>query len=121
MSVTNERRYALHKRFNEVLGREEAATMMDYLPPVGWADVATKNDLNTLGTGLRSETALLGSELRAEMGDIRAEMGDIRAEMRIGFAEVRAEMHKGQRDLVFAMIASNVSIAGLAVAVSQLL
>lgn len=76
---------------------------MDYLPPVGWADVATKSELH-----------LLGSELRVEMGDLRTEM-------RVGFAEIRTEMHKGQRDLVFAMIASNVSIAGLALAVSQLL
>jgi hypothetical protein len=30
-------------------------------------------------------------------------------------------MHKGQRDLVLAMIGSNVSIAALAVAASQLL
>jgi len=27
------------------MGSERAATMMDLLPPVGWADVATKHDL----------------------------------------------------------------------------
>ena len=61
MTITNEDRYALQERANSVLGREHAATMMELLPPVGWADVATKSDLDaqseTLTLKLRLEWA----------------------------------------------------------------
>ncbi|MGL4299842.1 MAG: hypothetical protein ACRCW4_12275, partial [Candidatus Neomicrothrix subdominans] len=33
---------------NHVVGRKEGTTLMELLPPVGWADVATKRDLDQL-------------------------------------------------------------------------
>ena len=46
MAITEENRHQLYRRLEEVLGHEEATTMMEHLPPVGWADVATKRDLD---------------------------------------------------------------------------
>jgi hypothetical protein len=40
---------------------------MEHLPPVGWADVATKRDLDHLALELRAEMANLAAELRAEL------------------------------------------------------
>jgi ribosomal protein L9 len=45
MSTAEQERHDLHGKLEAVLGRDEAATLMSYLPPVGWADVATKHDL----------------------------------------------------------------------------
>jgi len=54
--ATDERtRHLLHQRLEEVLGPEEAATLMEQLPPVGWADVATKRDLENLRLDIRAE------------------------------------------------------------------
>ena len=39
---------------------------MELLPPVGWADVATKEDLHHLESRLSSRIDVLGSDLRAE-------------------------------------------------------
>jgi hypothetical protein len=49
MSTAEQERHDLHGKLEAVLGRDEAATLMSYLPPVGWADVATKHDLGLLG------------------------------------------------------------------------
>ena len=48
--VLDERsRHQLYLRLEETLGAEAASTLMEHLPPVGWADVATKRDLDALG------------------------------------------------------------------------
>lgn len=47
--VLDERaRHELYLRLEQALGAESAATLMEMLPPVGWADVATKRDLDAL-------------------------------------------------------------------------
>lgn len=48
MAIDERARHELHRKLDEVLGPQEAATLMAHLPPVGWADVATKDDLNHL-------------------------------------------------------------------------
>lgn len=53
----------MYQRLEEMMGNEQATTLMEHLPPVGWADVATKRDLEMLS--LRLE-ALLHRELRAQ-------------------------------------------------------
>lgn len=48
MAIDERARHELHRKLEEILGAEEAATLMAHLPPVGWADVATKHDLAQL-------------------------------------------------------------------------
>lgn len=48
MSVTESERHQLFTRVEEVLGEQAAATMMSLLPPVGWADVATRHDIERI-------------------------------------------------------------------------
>lgn len=81
---TEEERYDLHKGLRGVLGPERAATLMAHLPPVGWADVATKSDLTNLGN------------------------------------ELRVELHREIRNVIFAMVASNATLASLAFAAARL-
>ena len=45
MVVDERSRHQLYRRLEEVLGSEAATTLIEHLPPVGWADVATKQDL----------------------------------------------------------------------------
>ena len=48
MVVDERSRHQLYSRLEEVLGAEAATTLIEHLPPVGWADVATKHDLASL-------------------------------------------------------------------------
>ena len=48
MSLSEQSRFELHRGLEEVIGSERAATLMAHLPPTGWADVATKQDLAAL-------------------------------------------------------------------------
>lgn len=56
--VLDERsRHELYLKLEQVLGPDRATTLMELLPPVGWADVATKRDLENLELRLRADIA----------------------------------------------------------------
>jgi hypothetical protein len=110
VTVDEQRRLRLFEAVREALGEQEAATLMEYLPPVGWADVATKRDLDALGAELRGEMAELRSDVRAEMAEFRS--------------EIRVELHDALREqttrLVTWMIPTWLSAVGIAVAAAHL-
>jgi len=63
MAIDERARHQLYLRLEEQLGAEAATTLMEHLPPVGWADVATKRDLDQLADRLRAEFADLEGDL----------------------------------------------------------
>jgi hypothetical protein len=67
MSVTEYERNQLFAWFEEHMGKERAATMMSLLPPVGWADVATKRDLDALAERLQASSKAELHELRSDL------------------------------------------------------
>jgi hypothetical protein len=48
MAIDERRRLQLAQDAKRALGDESGITLMEMLPPVGWADVATKDDLARL-------------------------------------------------------------------------
>jgi hypothetical protein len=101
MSIDEHHRHQLHSRLTDLRGPDEADTLMEHLPPVGWADVATKQDLAHTEALLRQDLAhtealmreglahtealvqeglahtesLLRAELRAEVSSLDANLG----------------------------------------------
>ena len=80
MAITEHDRHALHSTLIETLGSERADTLMDHLPPVGWADVATKNDLRHLEERIdaRLDRMQVRTDARFEQVDARFEQVDAR-------------------------------------------
>jgi hypothetical protein len=72
MAPVDERaRHELYERLQHAVGEDATETLMSLLPPVGWADVATKQDLellrDSLGHRLDADLARLETSLQREM------------------------------------------------------
>jgi len=131
MTISEQSRHAMYVQLESVLGQEAALILMEHLPPVGWADVATKRDLDQLhtlmqrdlalgmaqlrgdlrgeigqlGTGLRSEMSQLGTDFRREMGELRGEMFD--------------RMTAQTRTLVFTVLGSLATMAAVTLSAAR--
>ncbi|MGH2739607.1 MAG: hypothetical protein ACRDH6_03870 [Actinomycetota bacterium] len=55
MAVSERDRHELYDKLEAFLGRKPTETMMSLLPPVGWADVATKRDLEAMESRLSAQ------------------------------------------------------------------
>ena len=64
MSVSERERHRLYDRAIEILGEEEATILMAHLPPGGYPNLATKQDLLMLRQELGRELGGLESRLR---------------------------------------------------------
>ncbi len=101
---------------------DSAAVLMRLLPPVGWNDFATKQDLETLGNFMQlsfnnsllelrnelrkefvDETGILRNGMHGEFASFRKEMhtefASLRKEIHIEFSALRSEMNAGFLDL----------------------
>jgi hypothetical protein len=96
MAVDEHTRRVLYERLEGVLGLEAATALMEHLPPVGWADVATKRDLDALE-------------------------GRMKRDLDTMIATLRVEMSGQSRSLFFSVLAANATVLAMAVGVAQVL
>ncbi|WP_420639605.1 hypothetical protein [Candidatus Poriferisocius sp.] len=128
-ALSERRRFALMDRLIEELGEEEAETLMASLPPVAWADLATKDDLRNLEDRLSARIARIDArfeqidgrfaqvDARFEQIDARFEQIDARFEhIDARFVGQRGhfelQLAKSVRTMVFAMLAFSMAIIG---------
>ena len=95
MSITDRQRLKLLRTLETVIGPEVAGTVMDHLPPVTWANVATVDHVSSVGhqtaTALRGEMQVLSTQLRSEMDQLGTEL---RGEMNQLGVQLRGEMNQ---------------------------
>ncbi|MGH2771561.1 MAG: hypothetical protein ACRDIU_00230 [Actinomycetota bacterium] len=115
MELTEKTRHDLHTRLEDVLGPEPADTLMSMLPPVGWADVATKRDLDALQHATKREIEALGetTNLRMEAMEHRIVAGYR--------AELSTQLSAQTRTMFFALAGFLIPYAGAIIAAAKLL
>ena len=127
-------RWALMRRLIEVLGEEEAETLMESLPPVVWQNLATKDDLGALEERLMSAMDTRFTEFKSETrneftefkSDIRDEFTEFKSEITNEFTEFKSEIkveladHRGEWKTELARTTRTTVLSFVAVAVTML-
>ena len=103
MTITEANRHQLHQALITALGEEEAATLMEHLPPVGWADVATKTDIDNLRIATKTDIDNLRVATKTDINSLRvatkAEIENLRAVMDARFDATAARFDTKISDL----------------------
>jgi hypothetical protein len=129
MSITEASRFQLRTAIGLILSEEAADTLMELLPPVGWADVATKTDLHYLNgdiqnlrNELKSDIDSLRNELKSDIQSLRDELkGDMHALQLTIEATLEKRLHEQTKWLITTMIAMNTVMLAASVALSKLI
>jgi len=104
MSITDRQRLKLLRTLETVIGPEDAGTLMDHLPPVTWANVATVDHVSSVGhqtaTALRGEMQVLSTQLRSEMNQLGIEL---RSEVDQHGSRLEAAIERGFRRQILAL------------------
>ena len=110
MTLDETTRFRITNKFVGILGDEDAAKLMDAIPPIDWNRFATKDDITAATILTKAETELQFANFRTEVAlqfaEVRTEFADVRTEMRTGFANLRAETAHSMKVNTFTIIGS---------------
>lgn len=103
------------------MDKEASDTLLDGLPPMGWEDFSTKQDVEMLGNLLRAEINTAIAELRGEIYTAMAELrGEVLAAIKDQAASAKddsnallLELTKHTRTLTLGILGAMVAVAGL--------
>jgi hypothetical protein len=99
MTLDETTRFRITNKFVGILGDEDAAKLMDSIPPIDWDRFATKDDI-------AAATILTKAEMELEFANFRTEVAVQFAEMKTEFANVRAEFAHSMKVSAFTIIGS---------------
>ena len=95
MAATQAQRAALYTSLVDSMGEEAADTLMDQLPPSGWDQVATKEDLAGVELRLRAAFTEAIAETNVKLAESRASLVESHGKLVESHAALRVEMHDG--------------------------
>ena len=88
MAATQAQRAALYVSLVDSMGEEAADTLMDQLPPSGWDQMATKEDLAGVEQRLQASLAVAFAEINARFAETNVKFVE-------GHAALQVAMHEG--------------------------
>jgi hypothetical protein len=118
MSVTEYERNQLFAWFEEHMGKERAEALMGLLPPVGWADVATKRDLDVAAERLEAQLVATKRDLDVVAERLDARCDRLELTVRADLNELRSDLQRTFVTWMFATQGAVVAALGLLIAVT---
>ena len=95
VAATQAQRAALYTSLVDSMGEEAADTLMDQLPPSGWDQVATKEDLAGVELRLRAAFTEAIAETNVKLAESRASLVESHGKLVESWAELQVAMHEG--------------------------
>jgi hypothetical protein len=132
MGIDERARHDLYLGLEELMGQERADALMGPLPPVGWADVATKHDLDVRFEGLQERIDLRfgGIDLRfegmEERMNLRFEGMEERTSVRFEAlaqsfrADLHSELRSQMRTVVWGLVTALLTMTSLCLGAIEL-
>ena len=119
MAVDERSRHELYRRLEEVLEPEAATTLIEHLPPVGWADVATKHDL----TALEERMELRFDRMEERFNVVEERFNGVNDRINASSSDLRAslehELRKQTTTMMFGLVGVVMTMAALAFALAR--
>ena len=99
MPTAEKERLALYEQLNSTLGPEPAETLMEYLPPQKWADLATKEDLRLFAKELRADMQTGFARMETKFAQIDGQFAQVESK----FAQMESKFAQQTRTTVLAL------------------
>ena len=113
MVVDERSRHELYRRLEEVLGPDAATTLIEHLPPVGWADVATRHDVVGLEQRIDLRFARIDERFTVHEERNNAALSDLRSTF-------EHELRSQTTTLLFGLVTMVLTMGALATALVRL-
>jgi hypothetical protein len=109
MTLDETTRFRITNKFVGILGDEDAAKLMDAIPPIDWDRFATKDDI-------AAATILTKAEMELEFANFRSEVAvqfaNFRTEVAVQFAEIKTEFANVRAEAAHSMKVNTFTIIG---------
>jgi Protein of unknown function (DUF1640) len=110
VSIDERHRIALHEAARESWGPDIAGTLMEMLPPGGFAEVATRSDIDASSVAVKADLAIMRSDLSNLRSDLSAQGRELRSEIAAQGEELRKEIAAQGRELRAEMAAQGAEL-----------
>ncbi|MYA84585.1 MAG: hypothetical protein F4Y12_03260 [Acidimicrobiaceae bacterium] len=95
MALTHAQRTSIFNTLAEVMGQDDAEILMQHLPPSGWDNVATKEDLRAGFAEIHAAMSAGFAQAATERAEIKVqtatELAEIKVQTATEFAEIKAQ------------------------------
>ena len=96
MALTHAQRTSMFNTLAEVMGQDDAETLMEHLPPSGWDNVATKEDLRAGFAEINAAMASGFAQAATERAEIKVQVVTELAEIKVQATTDLAEIVRRQ-------------------------